>query len=92
MKLFAFVLIILLFAACAREPVVLRSVQHIVVMPGEALFTCPAPDLPESRTLTDVQIARLIVQLYRNNVTCNNSMTALRAFLETAQRATQPQP
>lgn len=80
-----------LLASCAREQVI-RTTQHIVVMPEEALFNCPSPDLPESRTLTDVQVARLIVQLYQNNATCKNSMIALRQFLETAQRTTQAQP
>lgn len=78
-----------LLAACGSSPT-LRTTQHVVVMPEELMFNCPAAVLPESRTLTDVQVARLIVQLYQNNTTCNNSMTALRTFLETAQRTTQP--
>lgn len=81
-----------LLAACAGDPLVMRSIQHTVVMPEEILFNCPTvTDLPESRTLTDVQVARLIVQLYQNNATCKNSMVALRQFLEAAQRTTTTQ-
>lgn len=73
-------------AACGSDPVVVRSTQHQIVMPEESLFNCPTVDtLPASRTLTDVQVARLLVQLYQNNTTCKNSMTALREFLEKAK-------
>lgn len=82
-----------LLSACAGDPVVLRSTQHVVVMPEETMFNCPTvTELPESRTLTDIQVARLIVQLYQNNTTCKNSMVALRQFLEAAQQAITPQP
>lgn len=73
-------------AACGSDPVVVRSTQHQIVMPQESLFTCPTIDtLPPSRTLTDVQVARLLVQLYQNNTTCKNSINALREFLEKAK-------
>jgi len=73
-------------AACGSDPVVVRSTQHQIVMPEESMFNCPTVDtLPHSRTLTDVQVARLLVQLYQNNTTCKNSITALREFLEKAK-------
>ena len=80
----------LLLAACASEPVVVRSTQQIVVMPQESMFNCPTvATFPETRTLTDVQVARLIVQLYQNNTTCKNSMNTLRQFLENAKRTAE---
>lgn len=80
----------LLLAACASEPVVVRSTQQIVVMPQESMFHCPTvATFPETRTLTDVQVARLIVQLYQNNTTCRNSMNSLRQFLENAKRTAE---
>ena len=79
-----------LLVACASEPVVVRSVQHQVIMPQESMFNCPTlASFPEPRTLTDVQVARLIVQLYQNNTTCRNSMTTLRQFLENAKRTAE---
>jgi hypothetical protein len=81
----------LLLAACGTEAVVVRSTQHMVVMPEESLFNCPTVDqMPATRNLTDVQVARLIVQLYQNNTTCKNSMTSIRKFLEDARNATTP--
>jgi len=88
-----FLLIPLLFvAACSSEPVVVRSTQHVVVMPEEVMFNCPVVDtLPETKRLTDVQVARLIVQLYQNNTVCKNSMMTLRQFLEQARATTAAQ-
>ena len=81
-----FAIPLLFLAACGSDPVVVRSTQHQIVMPEESMFNCPTVDtLPSSRTLTDVQVARLIVQLYQNNTTCKNSITALREFLEKAK-------
>jgi hypothetical protein len=75
-------------AACGSKPALVRT-NTVAVMPEEALFNCPTVDtLPQSATLTDVQVARLIVQLYQNNAICKNSTTALRTFLENAQRTT----
>lgn len=79
-----------LLAACASEPVVVRSTQQIVVMPERSMFNCPTvATFPEPRTLTDVQVARLIVQLYQNNTVCRNSMNTLREFLENAKRTAE---
>lgn len=80
----------MLLVACASEPVVVRSAQHQVVMPQESMYNCPTiASFPEPRTLTDVQVARLIVQLYQNNTTCRNSMNALRQFLENAKKTAE---
>lgn len=86
-----FILVAPLFlVACASEPVVVRSTQQIVVMPEQSMFNCPTvATFPEPRTLTDVQVARLIVQLYQNNTTCRNSMNTLREFLESAKRTAE---
>jgi uncharacterized protein YcfL len=79
----------LFLAACGTDSVVVTSTRQQVVMPEEAMFNCPTVDqLPATRNLTDVQVARLIVQLYQNNTTCKNSMTTLRKFLEDAKNTT----
>ena len=81
----------LFLVACGSSPVLVRS-NNVVVMPEEVMFSCPTVDtLPASATLTDVQVARLIVQLYQNNTVCKNSMMTLRQFLENAQRTTTSQ-
>lgn len=76
---------LLLLVACGERAVV-TSVRHTVVMPQESMFNCNVIDVfPEPATLTDLQVARLLIQLYENNVGCKNSMDALRRFLETAR-------
>ena len=80
----------LFLVACASEPVVVRSTQQVVVIPERSMFNCPTiATFPDSRTLTDVQVARLIVQLYQNNTVCRNSMNTLREFLESAKRTAE---
>lgn len=82
----------LLLVGCSSNPLVLRSTQRVVVMPEEVMFNCPSFDsFPETNALTDIQVARLIVQLYQNNVVCKNSMNTLRQFLENAQRTINSQ-
>lgn len=77
----------LLLSACASpDPVVVTSTKYRVVVPEESMFACDTVSrFPESRTLTDLQVARLLVELHQNNVRCRNSMQAIRHFLEDAK-------
>lgn len=77
----------LLLSACASpEPVVVTSTKYRVVVPEESMFACDTVSrFPEPRTLTDLQVARLLVELHQNNVRCRNSMQAIRHFLEDAK-------
>ena len=77
----------LLLSACgSTDPVVLTSTRHQVVVPEESMFSCDVvSQFPEPRTLTDLQVARLLVELHQNNVRCRNSLTAVRHFLEDAK-------
>ena len=77
----------LLLSACgSTESMVVTSTKYQVVMPAETMFTCDTvTQFPEARTLTDLQIARLLVELHQNNVRCRNSMMAIRHFLEDAK-------
>jgi hypothetical protein len=76
----------LLLSACASDPVVVTSTKYRVVMPEEGMFTCDTVSrFPEPRTLTDLQVARLLVDLHQNNIRCRNSMQAIREFLEDAK-------
>ena len=76
----------LFLSACASDPVVVTSTKYRVVMPEESMFSCDAVSrFPEPRTLTDLQVARLLVDLHQNNVRCRNSMRAIRDFLEDAK-------
>jgi hypothetical protein len=78
---------LLLLTACASpEPVVVTSTKYRVVMPEDSMFTCETVSrFPEPRTLTDLQVARLLAELHQNNVRCRNSMQAIRQFLDDAK-------
>jgi hypothetical protein len=78
---------VLLLTACASpEPAVVTSTKYRVVMPEESMFACETVSrFPEPRTLTDLQVARLLAELHQNNVRCRNSMQAIRQFLDDAK-------
>jgi hypothetical protein len=76
----------LLLSACASDPVVVTSTKYRVVIPEESMFACDTvSQFPEARTLTDLQVARLLVELHQNNVRCKNSVQAIRHFLDDAK-------
>jgi hypothetical protein len=73
-------------AACSTNDNILVSQRQVVVMPPDNMFQCDAiTRFPEPTTLTDLQVARLLVQLYENNISCKNNMNAIRSFLDTAR-------
>ncbi len=73
---------------CAKAPQVLVKTQQVVIMPSEDLYNCPViKNFPKSSGLKDSQVAKLIVDLQRNNITCKNSLEAIKKFLEGAQAA-----
>lgn len=76
----------LMVSACASEPAVVTTTKYRVVMPDESMFACDTVTrFPEARTLTDLQVARLMVELHQNNIRCRNNMSAIRQFLEDAK-------
>lgn len=86
-----------LLAGCSSvEPTVI-TVRHRVVLPEESMYACDTVErFPDSRTLTDLQVARLLVDLHQNNVRCRNSMETIRRFLEDSrvriEEGREPEP
>ena len=77
-------------AGCDEQQVQLYRTQLQVVIPPEQLYQCPVlRNLPAYKTLTDLQVARVLVELHRNNLTCRASLDAIRAFLANAQITAQ---
>lgn len=70
---------------------VITRTRNVVIMPPDNIMVCNIIELPNSRNLTDIQVARLIAQLYNENMTCNASMAAIRQYLERARQETQQQ-
>ena len=86
MKIVAIVILGLLLVGCAQEQNIVRSERQIVIIPDEGMFQCPTVSVfPNPTTLTDLQVARLLVQLYENNTVCRNNIDAIKNFLETAR-------
>lgn len=91
MKLICLALIGLVLVACSGtpDPIVLTSKTQVVVLPDEKMYECPVVTaFPNPKTLTDIQVAKLLIQLHSNNLTCKNNMVAIKTFLEKAKMAT----
>lgn len=72
----------LMLAGC-NTPQVLTSTKYQVVVPDNSMFVCPMlRQYPDPSKLTDVQVARTLVELYKNNQICKNSIDAIKKFLE----------
>lgn len=73
----------LLLAGCqtSQQPVVVTTKRVPIDVPV-GLFNCPVlKSMPEADNLTERQVAQLIVTLHRNNLTCRNSMDAIRRYV-----------
>lgn len=60
--------------------------KYHVVLPPLDMYNCPIVDkLPQPKTLTEIKVARLLVRLYVNNITCKNSLNTIHTFLNNAE-------
>lgn len=81
-------LVALILAGCASEPTqqFITKQKQVVVLPDDKMYKCPVvTSFPDSQGLTDIQVARLLIQLHSNNLECKNSLAAVKAFLERAK-------
>lgn len=82
-----YLLLLSLFLAGCQSQNVIRTNQFLVVMPEESMFTCERfTNFPNTQTLTDIQVARMLLELYELNTVCKNSIDSIRTFLEEARR------
>jgi len=81
MKKIILLLIVIALAGC-NETQIVSSYKYMVVHPSETMYYCPIlKEFPNWKTLTDSQVAKLIVQLHKNNLTCKTSIESIRNFL-----------
>ena len=86
MKKLLIIPLALLVAACQSTQPELITTKSRVIIPDNSMYNCPTlAQFPSPETLTDVQVAQTIVQLYQNNTTCKNSMDAIKKYLERAK-------
>lgn len=92
MKKILIVPLVLGMAACGTPPQTVRT-EWKVVKPNVAMYECPLlKRWPDPENLTDVQVARTLVQLYKNNVKCKNSIVAIQKFLDKAEHRVEGTP
>mgnify|MGYP003704360759 CR=1 FL=1 len=72
----------LLLAGCQSTV----STKLKVVTPPDQMYDCPIKDKwPNWQKLNDTDVAKTIVELYKNNARCKNSVDAIRKFLADAK-------
>ena len=87
MKKIILLLAVVLLASCNDQTQVVTTYRHMVVHPDEAMYYCPVvKQFPNWKTLTDSQVAKLVVQLHKNNLTCKSSIESIRKFLTDADK------
>lgn len=90
MKKLLIVIPALMLAGCATTTPTLVRTEQIVIMPDSSLFSCPnVRKFPNPETLTDAQVAELLVTLHRNNTNCQRNINAIKLALEEAKKTTE---
>jgi len=80
---------LIFLTACESTSNVITSQSIMIPGVSPAMFNCPITEQwPNPDQLTDLEVARLLVELRRNNLTCRNSIDALQDFLRRAQQVT----
>ena len=76
----------ILLTSCNDQNQIITSYKYMVVHPDEAMYNCPVlKEFPNWKTLTDAQVAKVVVQLYKNNLTCKSSIESIREYLNKAE-------
>ena len=79
----------LTLAGCAKAPPpqVITKTELQVVVPGKNMFYCQnVRRFPNPETLTDVEVAKLLVELHAKNTECQKNMNAVYKFLDEAKK------
>lgn len=75
----------LLLAGCQSTPMLTQTKLAVVTPPPE-MYTCPIEKkYPNWQSLNDVEVAKTIVKLYKNNMICKASIEAIENYLNKAK-------
>ena len=78
------ILVVCLFLAGCQSTAVSTKLE--VITPPEQMYDCPIKDKwPNWQKLNDTEVAKTIVELYKNNSRCKASIDAIRKFLTDAK-------
>jgi hypothetical protein len=75
-------------AGCASKPAqVITKTELQVYIPDRAMFYCQnVRRFPNPETLTDAQVAKLLVELHSKNTECQKNMNTIYKTLEEAKK------
>jgi hypothetical protein len=92
MRIVIAAIISLTLAGCATAPPpqIITKTQIQVMVPDKSMFYCQnVRRFPNPDTLTDVQVAKLLVELHSKNTECQKNMNALYKTLDEAKKTTE---
>ena len=91
MKILIAVVAMLGLTACASKPrQVITKTEIQVYVPDRSMFYCQnVRRFPNPDTLTDAQVAKLLVELHSKNTECQKNMNALYKSLDQAKKETE---
>jgi predicted nucleic acid-binding Zn-ribbon protein len=77
------VILALLLAGCQST---VPTTRLQVITPPDQMYDCPIKEKwPNWQHLNDTDVAKTIVELYKNNKRCKNSIDAIQKFLTDAK-------
>ncbi len=87
MKPIIFPLVFMLaLAGCQSTTPQLIKRQLVVVTPPNDMYECPIEKkYPDWRSLNDVEVAKTVLKLHKNNIKCKASLEAIKKFLADAK-------
>ena len=84
MRILAIIVAAAFLAGCQHDQVTIE--KYRVILPPDYMYQCPAiTEIPNPDTLTDHQVAELLVKLAKGNAACRASVTAIKNFLTKAK-------
>ena len=79
------IIILALFLSGCNSAQLVTTEKYTVVKPDQSMYNCPViKQWPKWNTLKDSEVARLVVELHKNNLTCKSSIESIRTFLDKA--------
>jgi len=82
--------LIVLTGCASTPPQTLVKTEQIVVIPDRSLFNCPnVRRFPNPETLTDAEVAKLMVTLHKNNTECQKNINTIWKTLDSAKKTTE---
>lgn len=81
----------LVLAGCANKPPqTLVKTEQVVIVPDKSLFYCPnVRRFPNPDTLTDAQVAELLVTLHKNNTSCQKNINTIWRTIDDAKKTVE---